>query len=50
METADALTAMAKSVAASKIVYPPGCKELYEDLGKDELVKRLKVNISFIDY
>ncbi|XP_076468516.1 sister chromatid cohesion protein PDS5 homolog A-like isoform X1 [Babylonia areolata] len=26
-----------------KIVYPPGCKELSDDLGKDELVKRLKL-------
>ncbi|KAK7097021.1 sister chromatid cohesion protein PDS5 homolog A-like [Littorina saxatilis] len=39
---------MAKSAAAAKlenlkIVYPQGCKELSEDLGKDELIKRLKL-------
>ncbi|XP_059168056.1 sister chromatid cohesion protein PDS5 homolog A-B-like isoform X2 [Physella acuta] len=34
---------MAKSVQHSKIVYPPGCKELTEDVGKDELIRRLKV-------
>lgn len=28
-----------------KIVYPPTCKEVTEELGKDELVRRLKVNI-----
>lgn len=28
---------------AVKIVYPPGCKEVTEELGKDELVRRLKV-------
>ena len=27
-----------------KLVYPPGCKEVTEDIGKDELVRRLKVN------
>lgn len=27
-----------------KITYPPGCKELSEELSNDELVKRLKVN------
>lgn len=26
-----------------KVVYPPGCKEVSDELGKDELVKRLKV-------
>ncbi|KAK7496569.1 hypothetical protein BaRGS_00012221, partial [Batillaria attramentaria] len=35
---------MAKSVAkGDKIVYPPGCKELSEELGKDELIRRLKL-------
>uniref|UniRef100_A0A2C9KAK3 Sister chromatid cohesion protein PDS5 homolog B n=1 Tax=Biomphalaria glabrata TaxID=6526 RepID=A0A2C9KAK3_BIOGL len=34
---------MAKSVQHSKIVYPPGCKELTEDVGKDELIRRLKI-------
>ncbi|KAL4230738.1 Sister chromatid cohesion protein PDS5 A [Mactra antiquata] len=28
---------------AVKIVYPPGCKEVTEELGKDELVRRLKL-------
>jgi hypothetical protein len=27
----------------SRITYPPGCKELAEELGKEELLKRLKV-------
>lgn len=27
----------------NKIVYPPNCKEVSEDIGKDELVRRLKV-------
>ena len=49
---ADALKkAMAKSVAVTKldkIVYPSGCKELTEDLGKDDLIKRLKVNGSVL--
>uniref|UniRef100_A0A0L8I015 Sister chromatid cohesion protein PDS5 homolog B n=1 Tax=Octopus bimaculoides TaxID=37653 RepID=A0A0L8I015_OCTBM len=27
----------------SKIVYPPNCKEVSEDIGKDELVRRLKM-------
>lgn len=43
---------MAKSVAVTKldkIVYPPGCKELTEDLGKDDLIKRLKVSGSVPD-
>lgn len=30
---------------SNKIVYPPGCKEISEDLNKDELIKRLKVRI-----
>ncbi|KAK3738251.1 hypothetical protein RRG08_039662 [Elysia crispata] len=34
---------MAKNIQHSKIVYPPGCKELSEDVGKDELIRRLKV-------
>ncbi|XP_025084821.1 sister chromatid cohesion protein PDS5 homolog A-like [Pomacea canaliculata] len=35
---------MAKNIAkGSKVVYPPGCKELTEELGKDELIKRLKL-------
>ncbi|BFZ14836.1 hypothetical protein BsWGS_17875 [Bradybaena similaris] len=34
---------MAKNIQHSKIVYPPGCKELAEDVGKDELIRRLKV-------
>ena len=29
-----------------KLVYPSGCKEVTEDIGKDELVRRLKVNMS----
>lgn len=28
---------------AHTITYPPNCKELHEDLGKDELIRRLKV-------
>ena len=28
---------------SNKINYPPGCKEINEDLNKDELIKRLKV-------
>lgn len=40
---------MAKNIAkGSKVVYPPGCKELTEELGKDELIKRLKVTFFFI--
>jgi len=27
----------------ARIAYPPGCKELSEELGKEELLKRLKV-------
>ncbi|GFO14487.1 sister chromatid cohesion protein pds5 homolog b [Plakobranchus ocellatus] len=34
---------MAKNIQHSKIVYPSGCKELSEDVGKDELIRRLKV-------
>ena len=30
-------------VKGKKVVYPPGCKEINEELGKDELVRRLKV-------
>ena len=26
-----------------KVVYPSGCKEVTDELGKDELVRRLKV-------
>ena len=26
------------------IVYPPGCREITEDLGHDELIRRLKVS------
>ena len=33
---------MSKSI---KVVYPTGCKEVNEELGKDELVKRLKVRL-----
>lgn len=36
-----------------KLTYPPGCKELGEELSKDELVKRLKVsvlNIALVKY
>ena len=32
-----------------KITYPPGCKELSEELSKDELVKRLKVRLCIED-
>ena len=32
-----------KGQPAPKIVYPAGCKDIDEELGKDELVKRLKV-------
>ncbi|XP_062616219.1 sister chromatid cohesion protein PDS5 homolog B-like [Saccostrea cucullata] len=31
------------SVAGKKVVYPSGCKEVNEELGKDELVRRLKL-------
>jgi len=27
----------------ARIAYPPGCKELSEELSKEELLKRLKV-------
>ena len=40
-------TEMAKNIQHSKIVYPPGCKELSEDVGKDELIRRLKVCFPF---
>lgn len=33
------------SVAGKKVVYPSGCKEVNEEIGKDELVRRLKVGI-----
>jgi hypothetical protein len=29
---------------SNKIVYPPGCKDISEEMGKEELVRRLKVN------
>ena len=32
---------------SNKINYPPGCKEINEDLNKDELIKRLKVMVCF---
>ena len=32
--------------SAVKISYPPGCKEITEELTKDELVKRLKVRVA----
>ena len=28
---------------SNKIVYPPGCKDITEEMGKEELVRRLKV-------
>ncbi|KAK3099941.1 hypothetical protein FSP39_012194 [Pinctada imbricata] len=31
------------SAGKGKVVYPPGCKEINEELGKDELVRRLKL-------
>lgn len=31
------------SVAGKKVVYPSGCKEVNEEIGKDELVRRLKL-------
>lgn len=35
---------MAKNVIkGEKVVYPPGCKELSEEVGKDELIRRLKL-------
>ncbi|XP_012945070.1 sister chromatid cohesion protein PDS5 homolog A-B isoform X1 [Aplysia californica] len=34
---------MSKSSSHVKLTYPPGCKELAEDVGKDELIRRLKV-------
>lgn len=30
------------------IVYPQGCRPVSEDLGPDELIRRLKVNIGSI--
>jgi len=27
----------------NKLIYPPGCKELTDDVGKDELIRRLKL-------
>lgn len=30
------------------IVYPQGCRPVQEDLGADELIRRLKVKIVFI--
>ena len=30
----------------NKLIYPPGCKELTDDVGKDELIRRLKVRNS----
>ena len=32
---------------SNNINYPPGCKEINEDLNKDELIKRLKVMVCF---
>lgn len=39
---------MAKNIQHSKIVYPPLCKELAEDVGKDELIRRLKVSLTIV--
>ncbi len=37
---------MPKATSKSdKIVYPAGCKEINEELNKDELIKRLKVGL-----
>lgn len=36
------------SVAGKKVVYPSGCKEVNEEIGKDELVRRLKVGIEHL--
>lgn len=32
----------------SEIVYPQGCRSVTEDLGPDELIRRLKVKTSFL--
>jgi len=34
----------------ARIAYPPGCKELSEELGKEELLKRLKVDNKYCCY
>ena len=39
-----------KGQPAPKIVYPAGCKDIDEELGKDELVKRLKVRNKAIHF
>lgn len=36
------------SVGGKKVFYPSGCKEVNEELGKDELVRRLKVWLSHL--
>jgi hypothetical protein len=28
----------------NEIIYPPGCKDIQEDLQNDELIRRLKVS------
>jgi len=33
-----------------KMIYPPGCKELSEELSNDELVRRLKVVFVYSGY
>lgn len=36
------------SVVGKKVVYFFGCKEVNEEIGKDELVWRLKVGIEYL--
>lgn len=33
----------------TEIVYPQGCKPLREDLGQDELIRRLKVSEFYLN-
>lgn len=34
----------------SEIIYPQGCRSVTEDLGPDELIRRLKVQLEDIFY
>jgi len=34
----------------ARMAYPPGCKELSEELSKEELLKRLKVDKKYCCY
>ena len=37
--------AHSQELSDNVIVYPPGCREISEEMGTDELIRRLKVSI-----